>query len=124
MEALHPKDIVFFRELLTQQLNELLSMAERTVNTLVQSGEWAAADPLDQAVMENERNYTLRIRDRESHLIKKITAALAKIEDGSFGICESCGDEIALARLKARPVTSYCIRCKTQMEAFEKVAGF
>jgi DnaK suppressor protein len=123
MEALQPEDFALFRELLTQQLNELLTMAEKTVNTLVQSGEWAA-DPLDQAAMENDRNYTLRIRDRESHLIKKITAALAKIEDGSFGICESCGDEIAVARLKARPVTSYCIRCKTQMEAFERVAGF
>lgn len=123
MEALQPEDIAFFRELLTQQLNELLTMAEKTVNTLVQSGEWAA-DPLDQAAMESDRNYTLRIRDRESHLIKKITEALAKIDDGTFGICESCGDEIALARLKARPVTCYCIRCKTQMEAFEKVAGF
>lgn len=123
MEALQPEDVSFFRELLNQQLNELLAMAERTVNTLVQSGEWAA-DPLDQASMENDRNYTLRIRDRESRLIKKIMNALQKIEDGSFGICESCGDEIALARLKARPVTSYCIQCKTQMEAFEKVAGF
>jgi DnaK suppressor protein len=122
MESLQPQDIAYFKELLNQQLNELLDNAERTVNTLVQSGEWAA-DPLDQAAMENDRNYTLRIRDRESHLIKKIAMALEKIEDGSFGICESCGDDIALARLKARPVTSYCIRCKTQMEAFEKVAG-
>jgi len=123
MELLQPEDITFFKACLNQQLHELLDNAERTVNTMVQSGEWAA-DPLDQAAMENDRNYTLRIRDRESHLIKKIAAALEKIEDGSFGICESCGDEIALARLKARPVTAYCIRCKTQMEAFEKVAGF
>jgi DnaK suppressor protein len=123
MELLQPEDIAFFKACLNQQLHELLDNAERTVNTMVQSGEWAA-DPLDQAAMENDRNYTLRIRDRESHLIKKIAAALEKIEDGSFGICESCGDEIALARLKARPVTAYCIRCKTQMEAFEKVAGF
>lgn len=121
MEAMQPEDMVFFKELLTQQLNELLTMAEKTVGTLVQSGEWAA-DPLDQATMETDRTYTLRIRDRESHLIKKIKSALDKIQDGSFGICEACGEEIALARLKARPVTSYCIRCKTQMEAFEKVA--
>ncbi|MFZ1986207.1 MAG: RNA polymerase-binding protein DksA [Desulfatitalea sp.] len=121
MEAMQPKDIAFFKEQLTQQLNELLTMAEKTVGTLVQSGEWAA-DPLDQAAMETDRTNTLRIRDRESHLIKKIKSALGKIRDGSFGICEACGEEIALARLKARPVTSYCIRCKTQMEAFEKVA--
>ncbi|KJS31815.1 MAG: conjugal transfer protein TraR [Desulfatitalea sp. BRH_c12] len=122
MEAIHPQDIVYFKNQLTEQLNELLTMAEKTVSTLVQSGEWAA-DPLDQAALESDRNYTLRIRDRESHLIRKITTALAKIEDGSFGICESCGDEISLARLKARPVTAYCIQCKTQMEAFEKVSG-
>jgi DnaK suppressor protein len=122
MESLQSQDLVFFKELLNNQLHELLDSAERTVNTLVQSGDWAA-DPLDQATMENDRNYTLRIRDRESHLIKKINAALAKIVDGSFGVCESCGEDIGLARLKARPVTAYCIRCKTQMEAFEKVAG-
>jgi DnaK suppressor protein len=122
MEAIHPRDIVYFKNQLTEQLNELLTMAEKTVSTLVQSGEWAA-DPLDQAALESDRNYTLRIRDRESHLIRKITTALAKIEDGSFGVCESCGEEISLARLKARPVTAYCIQCKTQMEAFEKVSG-
>jgi DnaK suppressor protein len=122
MEAIHPQDILYFRNQLTEQLNELLTMAEKTVSTLVQSGDWAA-DPLDQAALESDRNYTLRIRDRESHLIRKITTALAKIEDGSFGICESCGEEISLARLKARPVTAYCIQCKTQMEAFEKVSG-
>ena len=123
MEILLPEDKEFFKELLTQQLNELLTTAEKTVGSLVLS-EIQAADPLDQASLDNDRNYTLRIRDRESHLIKKIKTALAKIEDGSFGICDRCGEDITLARLKARPVTSYCIRCKTQLEAFEKVSGF
>lgn len=123
MEALQPEDFVYFREHLIRQLEELLVVAEQTVGSLVQSAEWAA-DPLDQAAMEADRNFTLRIRDRESHLIKKIKTALAKIEEGSFGICEACGEDIALARLKARPVTAYCIRCKTRMEAYEKVAGF
>ncbi len=122
MEALQPEDVAFFKKMLAQQLNELLTTAEKTVSSLIQSGEWAA-DPLDQAAMDSERNYTLRIRDRESHLIKKIKNALSKIDEGSFGICEACGEEIALARLKARPVTSYCIQCKTQMEAFEKEVG-
>lgn len=123
MEILLPEDKAFFKELLTQQLNELLTTAEKTVGSLVLS-EVQAADPLDQASLDNDRNYTLRIRDRESHLIKKIKTALAKIDDGSFGICDRCGEDITLARLKARPVTSYCIRCKTQLEAFEKVSGF
>jgi DnaK suppressor protein len=119
MAFLEPEDIAYFKTALARQLEELLTVAEKTVNDLVQSSEWAA-DPLDQAVMEADRSYTLRIRDRESHLIKKIKTALVKIEEGTFGICEVCEDEIALARLKARPVTAYCIQCKTQLEAFEK----
>jgi len=123
MEILLSEDKAYFKELLTRQLDELLNTAEKTVGSLVLC-DTQAADPLDQASLDNDRNYTLRIRDRESHLIKKIKTALAKLEDGSFGICDRCGEEITIARLKARPVTSYCIRCKTQMEAFEKVSGF
>jgi DnaK suppressor protein len=122
MEEIGPKEVDFFKDLLTRQLSELLSNAEKTVGTMVQDGEWAA-DPVDQASMETDRYYTLRIRDRESHLIKKINAALAKIEEGTFGICEACGEEISIARLKARPVASHCIQCKTKMEAVEKVSG-
>jgi len=123
METLQPEDVAFFKEMLTQQLDELLAAAERTVGQLIQS-DTQSADMLDQASLDNDRNYTLRIRDRESHLIKKIKTTLAKIQDGSFGICEECDGEIGLARLKARPVTAYCIHCKTRMEAFEKVSGF
>lgn len=123
MEEIGPQEVAFFKELLIQQLGELLSNAEKTVGSLVRDGDWTA-DPIDQASREADRNYTLRIRDRESHLIKKINTALAKIEDGTFGICENCGEEIALARLKARPVAAHCIQCKTKMEAFEKVSGF
>ena len=123
METMRPEDLAEFKELLTQQLEELLTTAERTVGQLVRS-DGQPADPLDRASMDADRNYTFRIRDRESHLIKKIKLTLEKIDDGTFGICDECGNEIALARLKARPVTSYCIHCKTQMEAFEKVSGF
>lgn len=123
VEHLTPEDIDLFKELLSQQLNELLNTAEKTVGLLIQSDN-QRADPLDQASLDNDRNYTLRIRDRESHLIKKIKATLAKIEEGTFGICEECEEQIGLARLKARPVTAYCIQCKTKMEAFEKVSGF
>jgi DnaK suppressor protein len=120
---MQPKDLDYFKELLNHQLEDLLTRAEKTVSALVQSDE-NAADPVDQATMETDRNYTLRIRDRESHLIKKIKTAIGKIEDGTFGTCESCGEEIAKARLMARPVTAYCIQCKTRMEAMEKVSGY
>ena len=123
MENLTPEDVAMFKKILTDQLYELLTNAEKTVGLLVQS-DTQSADPLDRASLDSDRNYTLRIRSRESHLIKKIKTTLSKIEDGSFGICEECEEQIGLARLQARPVTAYCIQCKTKMEAFEKVSGF
>jgi DnaK suppressor protein len=65
----------------------------------------------------------LRIRDRENKLIKKIKKALDRIETGTFGACETCGEDITIKRLKARPVTTQCIDCKTKEEAFEKALG-
>ena len=65
----------------------------------------------------------LRIRDREAKLIKKIKSALERIDNGTFGICDSCGEEISVKRLKARPVTTQCIDCKTKQEAQEKALG-
>lgn len=120
--GLQPQDIEFFKELLSRQLDELLIRAEKTVGELIRNGDFSA-DIIDQASSDIGRNYTLRICDRESRLIRKIKTALTKIEDGTFGICESCDEEIGVERLKARPVTAYCIRCKTKMEAFEKVSG-
>jgi DnaK suppressor protein len=65
----------------------------------------------------------LRIRDRERTLIGKIREALERIEDGTYGICEECGEEITAERLKARPVTTLCIECKKRQETEEKVKG-
>jgi DnaK suppressor protein len=80
-------------------------------------------DPTDRATLEADRNFMLRIRDREAKLIKKIKKALDRIEDKTFGICESCGEDISIKRLKARPVTTQCIDCKTKDEALEKALG-
>ena len=71
--------------------------------------------------MESDRNFELRIRDRERRLIGKIREALDRIEAGDFGECEDCGDQIGDARLKARPVTTLCIECKTEQERQEKI---
>jgi DnaK suppressor protein len=120
--CLQPEDIEYFKDLLSRQLEDLLVRAEKTVAELIRNGD-LSADIIDRASSDIGRNYTLRICDRESRLIRKIKTALTKIEDGTFGICESCDEEIGVERLKARPVTAYCIRCKTQMEAFEKVSG-
>jgi DnaK suppressor protein len=114
------KDLEFFRDLLTQWLEELLNHADDTVENLLDSRE-NLADPLDRASVESDRSWTLRIRDRESMLIKKIRSSLEAIESEEYGICEDCGEEISIERLKARPVTSFCIRCKTKRESLEKL---
>ena len=116
------KDIEFFKELLTKRLGELLNQAGNTVSGMTAQKE-NFPDPTDRASLEADRNFMLRIRDREHKLIKKIKKALARIENGTFGICESCGEEISIKRLKARPVTSQCIECKSKEEALEKALG-
>ena len=114
------KDLGFFRQLLTQWLEELLNRADDTVEKLLDSQE-NLADPLDRASVESDRIWTLRIRDRESILINKIRQSLEDIETAEYGICEDCGEDISIKRLKARPVTSFCIRCKTKRDSAEKL---
>ena len=116
------KDLEFFRHLLTQWMEELLDNADDTVEGLLDSRE-NLADPLDRASAESDRTWTLRIRGRENMLIKKIRNSLEAIEKEEYGICEDCGEEISIERLKARPVTSFCIGCKTKRESIEKLAG-
>jgi DnaK suppressor protein len=116
------KDIEYFKEFLNDRLQELLSHADNTVSGMTTPKE-NFPDPTDRASLESDRNFMLRIRDREHKLIKKIKKALARIETDTFGICEKCGQEITVKRLKARPVTAHCIDCKTKEEAFEKSLG-
>jgi DnaK suppressor protein len=122
MHWMKDKDLKYFKDMLSRWLEELIDHADSTVNGLRESDE-SLPDPLDRAVFDSERNFTLRIRDRESMLIRKIRKCLQDIEERAYGICESCGEDIAIERLKARPVTRHCIRCKTQIEAREKLTG-
>ena len=116
------KDIEYFKKFLTERLDELLSQAGDTVSGMTAPKE-NFPDPTDRASLEADRNFMLRIRDRESKLIKKIKSALERIENGTFGTCDKCGEDIALKRIKARPVTTQCIDCKTKEEALEKALG-
>ena len=102
---------------LERQLKELQTGFGREIHSM---GTPALADINDQATLESERSFELRIKDRERKLIGKVQEALKKIGEGSYGTCESCGEPIGVKRLQARPVTSYCINCKSQMEAEEK----
>jgi DnaK suppressor protein len=111
--------VEYFRADLIKRQEELYEEAEKTVTGMTDSKE-SFPDPADRATLESDRNFMLRIRDRERKLINKIREALQRIEDGSFGICDSCGDDIDIDRLKARPVTTLCIECKRKEEAQER----
>jgi DnaK suppressor protein len=116
------KTLEYFRNLLQEKMDGLLAEAERTVEGMTDTKE-NFPDPTDRAALEADRNFLLRIRDRERKLINKIRDALQRIEDGEFGICDACGEDISRERLEARPVTTLCIDCKKQQEAQEKARG-
>jgi len=110
----------YFKKLLQKQLDDLLAEVGGTIKVMSDKEE-AFPDPIDRASLESDRNFLLRIRDRERKLIVKIKKALERIEEGTFGICERCGEEISEERLKVRPVTTFCIDCKEEQENEEKL---
>ena len=114
-----PEEMELFRGKLNQLLVDLELEVSTTLDGMRQDGG-AFPDPTDRASLESERNLTLRIRDRERKLRKKINEALARIEDGTFGICEDCEEQIGFKRLEARPVTTLCINCKSEQEQDEE----
>ena len=107
------------REALQRQMNELMAETGRTLSDMTLGPEDNFPDPTDRAALESDRNFTLRLRDRERKLVAKIKEAIKRIESGSFGTCESCGGEIEEKRMLARPVTTECIDCKTAAEEEE-----
>lgn len=112
----------FFRNLLQERLEEILGEADKTRNDMTGTAT-PFPDPTDRASLETDRNFTLRIRDRERKLITKIREAMERIDAGTYGYCEICGGEITEKRLKARPVTTMCIACKSRQEALERARG-
>jgi DnaK suppressor protein len=114
--------IDYFKNLLGERLEELFHEANKTVTGMTAHDD-NLPDPTDRAALESDRNFTLRIRDRERKLIVKIKEAIERIDNGTYGICEMCGEEISEARLKARPVTTLCIECKRRQETEEKLRG-
>lgn len=80
-------------------------------------------DPLDQASLEANRNFTLRQKQREGKLIREIEHALRRLDEGTFGLCDLCGEEIPERRLKVYPMTILCIQCQTEQETKERVRG-
>ncbi len=110
-----------FRRILEQRRAQIVVGATKTL----QHGDLKPIDSyrdfVDQASDETERNFTLRLRNREQRLLKKVDEALQRIKDGNYGICEECGEPIGEARLEARPVTTLCIDCKREQEDVESL---
>lgn len=108
-----------FRNILLGWKRELMEEVDRTVHHM-QNEAANFPDPNDRATQESEFSLELRTRDRERKLIKKIDEALAAVEAGEYGYCDSCGVEIGIRRLEARPTATQCIDCKTLDEIREK----
>jgi DnaK suppressor protein len=113
--------LLVIKKKLLKQREELLTEAGQTLNSKISTEKESFPDPTDQAVAELDNNFLLRLRGREQKLLKKIDEAISRIDTGTYGVCESCGGEISVKRLEARPVTTLCIECKTRQEEEEKI---
>jgi DnaK suppressor protein len=111
-----------FRNILNAWKQELLDEVSRTVHSM-QDETANHPDPNDRASQETDMALELRSRDRERKLIKKIEEAIATIDSGEYGFCETCGVEIGVQRLEARPTATLCVDCKTLDEIREKQMG-
>jgi len=113
------KDKKYFKNWLTQRLNESEEKAQDSPMEISDVQD-KLSDRMDRASLASDVGFALRIKNREAKLIGKIRDALDRLEEGTFGICEACGEEIPLKRLMARPVTTLCIECKREQEAEER----
>ncbi len=117
-EYLSEAQLKTLKDTLEEQLKTLMDQSREAVSKLTEVRE-GDPDPLDLAVTESNREFSLRLADRERRLVNKIRHSLSRITNGEFGTCESCGEEITYKRLLARPVATQCIDCKTEAEQLE-----
>ncbi len=116
MEA---KQLAFFRDLLIQQRSEILNKADSFKEEAKESP--VQGDEGDLAVSELNLALNLRLQERQAQLLSKVDRALGKIEEGTFGLCETCEESLHINRLLARPVATLCIACKEEQENKERV---
>ena len=121
-EYMNDAQIEHFRKILKAWHAQIMEDAERTKSQM-QDDVTNFADPADRATQEEEFSLELRNRDRERKLLKRIEQTLAKLDTGDYGYCDTCGIEIGLKRLEARPTADLCIDCKTLAEIREKQMG-
>lgn len=118
-EYMNEAQVAHFRAILENWKTQLMTEVDRTVHHM-QDDAANFPDPNDRATQEEEFTLELRTRDRERKLIKKISGSLVDLDKGDYGYCESCGVEIGIRRLEARPTATLCIDCKTLAEIREK----
>jgi len=112
-----------FRALLEEKRDEIIKRAQQTLDEDMALDANDLPDEMDLASSEYLQSFTFRLRGREKVFLEKIAKALRKIDEGTFGECEECGEEISIKRLEARPETTLCIRCKEEQERAEKDFG-
>lgn len=117
---MNKKELKRFKEILDERRKQVLQAADQSREGGLGVDQNDLPDEVDLASTEADQSLLLRLRDRENVLLKKIDKALKKIDEGEYGICEVCGEDIDLKRLEARPVTDLCIRCKEEQERMEK----
>jgi len=119
MDKNHEEAILEIKRMLVAQKQALLAEAEEALHEL--PGDLHYPDMGDQASAESDRSFMLRLKERERKLLTKIEAAIERIDENTYNVCEECGEEIGIKRLQARPVTTLCIQCKTAQEEKEKI---
>lgn len=122
-EALKKKDLERFKKILEEKREALVKAARESLQEDMTLDTNDLPDEMDLASSEYLQSFTFRLRGRERFFLDKIDQALKRIEDGSFGICESCEEPISIKRLEARPETTLCIRCKEDQERVERDFG-
>jgi len=120
---LKKRDLQRFKKLLLSQREGLVGNARRAISGDIHVDPDDFPDEIDTASSEVNLQFTGRLREREQGLLSKIDAALDKIEQGVYGQCSNCGEEIGVKRLKARPVAELCIECKSEQEKIERRTG-
>ena len=119
---MNKKKLQQFKKILTKQLETLQAKSNQNRVTALAESE-QISDFTDQATLESDIDMNIHIKERDSKLIIKIKDALVRIENGDYGICDECGEEISEARMEARPVTTVCIDCKREQENLERLKG-
>jgi DnaK suppressor protein len=114
-EYLTPEELLKLHRVLRTQLEQILGRTHEAVSSLTAEEE-TEADELDVAVNASNREFMLRLADRERRMLGQIKAALSRMQEGEYGVCDGCGGEITFGRLLARPVATQCIDCKTEAE--------